>query len=379
MKRQKPILLAVTATGAAAILTGCSARAQFNPAAGAPPRTQVIEEPDLNLVNVQNPQRFRLALACPHVETPGLTATGVISPDIDKSIPVISLAAGRVVGIYAKLGDDVRKGQLLLKVYSNDVSSAFQNYSQAKADEALSRKQLERAQLLYQHGAISLDSLQVAQDTEAKAEAALTAAKQQLHNLGGDPSNGNPVVSIYAPASGTIVAQNVVQSADVHTPDNQPDLFTIANLSTVWAVADVYENQLPQIQVGDPADVVLNAYPERTFHGRIDNISKVLDPSTRAAKVRVVLSNPGIMRAGMFVTVAFHARSGRTFANVPSSAVLHLHDRDWVFVPAKAGQFRRTEVTIGQSFNGTIDILSGIVPGQQVVADALALSAEIQQ
>lgn len=187
------------------------------------------------------------------------------------------------------------------------------------------------------------------------------------------------MVSIYAPATGTIVSQNVTPAADVHTPDNQPDLFTIANLSTVWAVADVYENELPKVGVGDPADVVLDAYPGRVFHGRIDNISKVLDPNTRTAKVRVVLSNPGIMRVGMFVTVTFHARRGRTYANVPAGAVLHLHDRDWVFLLVKAGEFRRTEITTGSSFDGTVDILSGLSPGQQVVADALALSAETEQ
>lgn len=171
------LILSVVVAGGAAALTGCGAKAQFNPASGAPPNTQVIEEPDLNLVNVRNPQRFRLATACAHIETPELTATGEISPDVDNSIPVVSLASGRVVGVYAKLGDDVKKGQLLLKIFSNDVSSAFQTYSQAKADEALSQKQLERAQLLYQHGAISLNSLQMTQDTEAKTKAALPLLK----------------------------------------------------------------------------------------------------------------------------------------------------------------------------------------------------------
>lgn len=376
-----PILIAGTAAiaGASIALTGCSAKAQFDAAAGAPPKTQIIEEPDLNLVHVSDAQRFRLAMACPHLETPKLSATGVISPDIDQSIPVVSLASGRVIGVYAKLGDDVKKGQLLLKIFSSDVSSAFASYTEAKADEALARKQLDRAELLYQHGAASLNELQVAQDSETKAEAALRAAEQQLRNLGGNPASSNPVISIYAPASGTIVAQNVTPAADVHTPDNQPNLFTIANLSTVWAVANVYENELPQVQAGDAADVVLNAYPGRTFRGRVDNISKILDPGTRTAKVRVVLANPGIMRAGMFVTVSFHARTGQIYANVPATSVLHLHDRSWVFVPVKAGQFRRTEVTTGESFNGTVDILSGISPGQQVVADALALSAETQQ
>jgi cobalt-zinc-cadmium efflux system membrane fusion protein len=379
MKRACLIAAASSVIAVAAVLTGCSAKAQFNPAAGSPPKTQVIDVPDLNIVPVAHPERFRLVAAVAREEAPRLSATGVIAPDVDASIPVISLASGRVVGIYAKLGDDVRKGQLLLKVFSNDVSTAFQNYSQAQADGNLAVTQLQRAKTLYDHGAISLNDLQVAEDTEAKAKVAVVAAEQQLRNLGGDPNRSDPVVNIYAPASGTIVEQNVVQSADVHTPDNQPNLFTIANLSTVWAVADVYENDLPDVRLGDAADVELNAYPGRQFRGRIDNISKVLDPNTRTAKVRVVLSNPGIMRSGMFVTVTFRAQHGRLYANVPAGAVLHLHDRDWVFVPVRPGEFRRTEVTADESMNGTEDILSGISPGQQVAADALALSAETEQ
>jgi cobalt-zinc-cadmium efflux system membrane fusion protein len=376
MKRKEVLIAGAGAIAAAALFVSCSARAQFSPAAGAPPQTQVITETDLSLVKVQHPERFALVTATEREEVPALNTTGVISPDIEKSIPVISLASGRVVGIYAKLGDDVRKGQLLLKIFSNDVSTAYQNYVQAKADETLAAKQLERSRTLYEHGAISLNDLEVAEDAETKARVAVEAAEQQLRNLGGDPDRSSPVVNVYAPASGTIVEQNIVASGDVHTPDNQPNLFTIANLATVWAIADVYENDLAQIRLGDPAEVSLNAYPNRVFHGRIDNISKVLDPATRTAKVRVVLANPGIMRSGMFATVTFHRRSGRICANVPEAAVLHLHDRDWVFVPAGTGEFRRIGVATGQIFGGTENILSGISPGQQVVADALALSAE---
>jgi len=379
MKRIGILAGAVALLGMAILLVGCNARAQFSPADGAPPKTEVVEEPDLDIVKVTHPERFRLVTASAHQEVSQLHATGVVTPDIDKSIPVISLASGRVVGIYAKLGDDVRKGQLLLKIFSNDLSNAYQNYRQAKADEVLTRKQLDRAKILYEHGAISLNDLEVAEDAEAKAEVAATAAEQQLRNLGGSPTENDPIVNVYAPASGTIVEQNVVQSADVHTPDNQPNLFTIADLSTVWVLADVYENDLPMVNLGDPADVELNAYPGYKFRGRVDNISKVLDPNIRTAKVRIVLHNPGMIRSGMFVKATFYGKQGRVCANVPAAAVLHLHDRDWVYVPVSPGQFRRTEVTTGAVVDGTQDILSGISPGQQVVADALALSAETEQ
>jgi cobalt-zinc-cadmium efflux system membrane fusion protein len=204
-------------------------------------------------------------------------------------------------------------------------------------------------------------------------------ASQQIQTLGGSVNNPDPIVNIYAPVSGTIVEQNVTNAGSVHSPDNQPNLFTIADLSTVWVVCNVYENDLPDVRLGDPADVELNAYRGRKFRGRISNIGKVLDPAVRTAPVRITLANPGDMRAGMFVTATFYGQHGKVYATVPSSAVLHLHDRDWVFLPAPNHEFRRTEVTAGQVVDGHQDILSGITPGTQVVNDALALSAESQQ
>lgn len=359
-------------------LAGCESSAKMDPNAGAPPPANVTEEPDLNLVKVDRAERFTLVKAGQREELPEIDVTGVINPDVEKSVPVISLASGRVVGIYAKLGDDVTKGQLLLKVYSNDISNGFQTLRQAQADEALALKQLERAKLLYEHGAISLNDLEVAEDTEAKAKATLDAAVHAIRILGGNPDHEDPVININAPVSGTIVAQNVTPAASVES-DNQSNLFTIADLSVVWVVCNVYENDLPDVRLGDAADVELNAYGGAKFRGRVVNIGKVLDSNIRTAPVRVVLKNPGTMRAGMFVTATFYGQHGRVYASVPSTAVLHLHDRDWVFVPAGQDQFRRTEVRAGNVSNGYQDILSGISPGQPVVNDALALSAESEQ
>jgi membrane fusion protein, heavy metal efflux system len=360
------------------VSAGCGPHGKVDASAGAPPAEKVQEVPDLNLIKVDHPERFSVVAASTHEDVPQVNATGAVNPDVEKSIPVISLASGRVVGIYAKLGDDVKKGQLLLKVYSNDIANAFQTLRQAKADEALTSRQLERAKLLYDHGAISLNDLQVAEDTHEKAQATLDAALHAIRILGGDPAHEDPVVNITAPVSGTIVEQNITAAAAVQS-NNQPNLFTIADLSRVWVIADVYENDLPAVRLGDTAEVRLNAYPDRVFHGRISNIGKVLDPNIRSAKVRVELANPGMMRAGMFVSVTFSGLHGRSYAVVPSGAVLHLHDRDWVFVPVGDGQFRRTEVTGGKTIGGEQEILAGLKPGQQVVKDALALNGEAEQ
>ncbi len=371
------ILLAVSVS--LITLAGCHSKEKVDEAAAAPPPAKVVEEPDLNVVKVDRPERFTLAKASEEEDRPQLRATGTVTPDVDRSVPVVSLASGRVTGLYAKLGDDVKKGQVLLKVQSNDIASAFQTYQQAKADEQLARKQLERAKILYDHGAISLNDLQIAEDTEQKAVVSVTTSAQQIRTLGADPDKTDAVVSILAPVSGTIVDQTIAPSGSVNPAVSQQSLFTIADLSHVWIVCDVYENDLPIVRIGDTADIQLNAYPDRTFHGRISNIGKVLDPNIRTAKVRIELPNPGIMRSGMFVTATFYGLHGRKYAIVPTTAIIHLHDRDWVFVPAGDGQFRRQEVRGGKTSGPNQEILAGISPGQQIVADALALNAESGQ
>ena len=362
-------------------LSSCSgSKPKVDEAAAAPPPVQVVEQhPDLNVIKVDQPERFKLVTASEREEKPEVHATGSVTPDVSRSVPVVSLASGRVVGIYAKLGDDVKKGQLLLKVQSNDIVNAFQTYEQAKADEKLTNIQLDRAKLLYDKGAISLNDLQVAQDADEKAKVAMKSSAQMIKTLGADVSREDSVISVYAPVSGTIVEQNVVQSSSVHTPDNQPNLFTIADLSHVWILCDVYENDLAAVRLGENADIKLNAYPDQTFKGRIANIGKVLDPNLRTAKVRIELANPGIMRSGMFVTAVFYGLKGTVHAVVPSTAVLHLHDRDWVFAPGESGLFRRVEVSGGKIENGTQIILSGVSPGQKIVQDALALNSESEQ
>lgn len=371
--------LAAAVIGLCAGTVSCSRESKADPAAEAPPQQNVIVVGNPNVITVANPESFKLATATLVEEAPELSVTGVVNADVDYSVPVVSLASGRVVGIYAKLGDEVKKGQLLLKVVSNDVSNAYQNYGQAQADAALAEKQYERSKLLYDHGAISLNDLQVAEDGFQKAKVAAESARQQFTILGGDLNNPTAVISIYAPASGTIVEQNVVQSASVHTPDNQPNLFTIANLSTVWVLCDVYENDLPGVHLGDRADIHLDAYPDEVLTGTVSNIGTILDPTLRTAKVRIVLRNNGHMKAGMFVKATLYGLHGVPYSSVPANAVLNLHDREWVFVPHGGREFERMEVHGARLAGDQMRIRDGLKPGQRVAADALSLESETQQ
>jgi cobalt-zinc-cadmium efflux system membrane fusion protein len=361
-----------------ALLAGCRAKAQTDPAAGAPPPAQVEKETNGEDFKVEHPEQFPLATAGEHAATPELNVTGTVLPDISRAIPVISIASGRIVEIHARVGDTVKKGQLLLKVQSADISQAFSDYRQALADEKLAKAQLERSKLLYEKGAVAQKDLEVAQDVEDKAVVVVENTLAHLKVLGADPKNPTAVVEIYAPASGVITDQQVAVASGTQGLAS-PNLFTISDLSHVWIVCDVYEDKLSFVRQGEYAEIHLNAYPNMVLKGRISNIGAILDPNLRTAKVRIEVQNPGILRLGMFATATFHGQQSVARAVVPSTAILHLHDRDWVYVPKDGGQFQRVEVTGGNMLAGGMQEVTGIQPGQQVVQNALALQATVEQ
>jgi cobalt-zinc-cadmium efflux system membrane fusion protein len=359
-------------------LVGCGSR-KGDPKAEAPPPVSVEHEQDVNVVQVDHPEQFPLAIAAANETTSQLIAMGTVNPDVSRSVPVISIATGRVVEIHARLGDTVRKNQLLLRVQSADLSAAFSDYRKAVADEQLARTQLERSKLLYDKGAISLNDLQVAQDTEDKAKVDIENTTERLRVLGADIEHPAAIVDVRAPVSGVITDQQVTNAAGV-AGLGSPNPFTISDLSHVWILCDVYENDLAHVQVGETAEIRLNAYPNQVFTGRISNVLPILDPTIRTAKVRIEVRNPGMMRVGMFVSATFHGQKKETHTVVPATAILHLHDRDWVYIPDGEKRFRRVNVVAGTSLpNNSQEILSGVQPGQQVVSNALVLQSTVEQ
>jgi cobalt-zinc-cadmium efflux system membrane fusion protein len=361
------------------LLVACEKKA--DPAAGAPPQAQVVHVPDLNVVMVDHPDQFPLLAAASYEAASDLNVTGTVNPDIARMVPVISLASGRVVDIRVRLGDTVKKGQLLMRVQSNDIASAFDMYLKAVNDEHLANTQLKRTEILYQHGAIAQSQEEQAQDAEQDAVADLHAAEQQLQTLGVDKNHPSSVVNAYAPTAGVVVAQNVTDAAAAGvTYSGSSTAFTIANLSDVWVICNVYENDIPSIHLGQTADIRLNAWPDKVLTGTIGNISPILDPNLRTAQVRLQVHNPGFMNIGMFVTATFHGKHLDQHAAVPADAILHLHDRDWVFVPAGDKNFRRVEVTPGKMLPGNRqEIVAGVAVGQQVVSNALSLNSTVEQ
>jgi len=360
------------------MLSACEKK--FDPSSGTAPPPNVFEQNNAGVVTVEKPDQFSL-VAAQRLDAPAqLNVTGAVNPDVNREVPVISLASGRVVDIRTRLDDNVKKGQLLIKVQSPDITNAFDTYLKARNDELLANKAYNRTKDLYDHGAVPLSALEQAADTEDDAKADLAAADEQLHTLGVDKDHPSSIVNVYAPISGVIVAQYVTNAAAAGvTYSGSSTAFTIADMSVVWIICDVYENDISKIHLGQEAFIHANAYPDTTLVGHITDIGPILDPTIRTAKVRIEIRNPGTLRLGMFVTATFQSRNKQAFAVVPSSAILHLHDHDWVYIPAGGKQFKRVEVQVGDMLPGNNQqILSGISPGQQVVAAVLQLQATLE-
>lgn len=381
LRRKFPWPLVAAAIGL--VLAGCK-HSGDNPAAEAPPANPtVVETSGKTSVQVQRPERFGLTQSVLRTVPSTIEVTGSVSPDVSRELPVLSLANGRVVALHVGLGDFVKKGQLVMEVQSPDVTGAFDTYLKAVNDEQLTRVTLDRDTLLFGKGAIPQSQLQAAQNGEDDAKADLAAAEQQLHILGVDPKHPGDSVKVYAPATGVVINQNVTTAgaAGITYAGNTGSLL-IADLSHVWVIVDVYENDLAKVRLGDHVDIRLNAFPGKTFSGTVSDIGAQLDPSIRTAKVRIQVPNPGnLLRLGMFATATLQTAASQPQVAVPSTAVLQLHDRSYVFVPGQgAGVFNLVEVKTGRTLdNNLVVVLSGIGAGQQVVANALDLQNTADQ
>jgi cobalt-zinc-cadmium efflux system membrane fusion protein len=376
------LVVTIFVTSLSFLMAGCERQvsAQQNVVASTGP-TPTLIEPDLDADNfkVDHPERFPLVTAGERIAAPELNVTGVVNPDVSLQVPVPSLATGRIVEIDARLGDEVKKGQLLFKVRSNDVATAFSNYRQAVKNEELSKIQLDRANVLFEHGAIPKSAQEIAQNSEDDNLVVLETAKEQLGLLGVDPNHPTGVVEVFAPVPGTITDQQITNQSGVQalTP---PNPFTISDLSHVWIICDVWENNMAQVHIGEYADIHLVAYPNRVLKARISNILPIVDPNIRTAKVRLEVENPGLMRIGMFVTATFHGETKEKLAEVPATAILHLHDREWVYIPLENGRFKRLEVNAGNMLPDNMQtIVRGLEPGARVVSNALVLQNTVEQ
>jgi cobalt-zinc-cadmium efflux system membrane fusion protein len=315
---------------------------------------------------------------------PHVVATGVIRPDAQRSVIIRSRIAGRVLRVAADVGDKVASGQLLAVLEGPDVTAAQARYRTALAREAAAKRAAERGAKLLQIGAMSLAEVESRNSEAEVAAAEAAAARQDLTRLGLNPENDASDPShasefkITSPLPGIVLERQVSPGLLV---DREAALFTVADLTRVWAVADVYEKDLGQIQAEGEVEVRSDAFPDQVFVGRIAMVEPALDEQARTAHVRVVLDNPeGKLRPGLFVTVDVPLRgtSEVEAMAVPAGALQKISGLSAVFVELGPGRYELRPVDIGREAHGFVEIRHGLQPGEKVVSEgAFVLKSEL--
>lgn len=303
-----------------------------------------------------------------------LRLTGTVNYNAFKTTPVFSAIGGPVAEILVAPGQHVTLGQTLLKVNSPDYALLRASYMKARDAFELADKSFKRSQDLYQHHAIAEADLQQAESARAQSQADMQSSEDALRALGvKDPeallkAAPSAQIPLLAPVAGEITDRLVGPGQLLQAGATQ--CFTISDLSTVWVLVNVYQNDLAAVRAGDTVEVTTDAYPDK-FRGKISYIAATVDPSTRTLQARIVTDNPGEkLKNNMYVTATVHAGAVRNALTVPDSAVLRdTENMPFVYVQVGANQFARRLVTPAGSEGGKTQITDGLKEGERVVGD----------
>jgi cobalt-zinc-cadmium efflux system membrane fusion protein len=301
-----------------------------------------------------------------------LELAGKLQPDPTKVVRIFPPASGRVISITVKPGDRVRAGEVVAILSSSDVAGAESDYVKANIEAERATRETERQKVLFEHGAIAEKDYIEARAQADTARAELVRTKQRLDLLNVSPSATTDRVKLAAPASGVVTDVSAAPGEFSKSLESANPLITIADLNTVWMVGDVYEKDVAKVSLGTPVNVSLQAFPGQQWNGHIDSLSAALDPTTRTLKVRVVLTNPALrLKPEMFGAIRVKAGSHHALV-VPAKAIIRDGGATTVYVKTAAKPEQRT-VTVGNTVDGQVEILSGLREGEEVAADGAEL------
>ncbi|MBV8379628.1 MAG: efflux RND transporter periplasmic adaptor subunit [Paucibacter sp.] len=314
-----------------------------------------------------------------------LDAVGYVDYDEDRTVPAFAPWAGRIRQVFVKAGDDVRQGAALYSIDSPDLVQAESTLIASAGVLQLTSKALDRERQMHEIDAAAQKDVEQAQSDHQSAEAAYQAARDAVRIFGKTDAEIAKIVAarrtdgelrITSPISGRITARSAAPGLFVQ-PGNAPAPVTVADLSTMWLVANVTEYDLPRLRIGQELTATMAAYPGRTFTARVTNIASALDPATHRVAVRAEVRDPNHeLLPQMLATFAVKtAASARSIA-VPLNGVVRESDGTMVvFITQDGRQFERRPVRVGVEQDGWWQILSGLDAGERVAADgALFLS-----
>ncbi|MFB3776766.1 MAG: efflux RND transporter periplasmic adaptor subunit [Bryobacteraceae bacterium] len=314
-----------------------------------------------------------------------VTAPGKVEVNPNRVSRVLMPVSGRIRAVLVRLGDSVEEGQALVTVESQEAAVALSSYRQVRARyrqrrsaHSKAERDLARLKALYERRAAALKDLANAENELNQAEgevqgsqAEMEEAQKRLEVLGLDPDGTAQDIIVRAPIAGKVVEIGVAPGE--FRTDTTASLMTIADLSTVWVTSNVPEGSIRLVQVGEPVEIVLVAYPHETFRGRVTRIADAVDAATRTVKVHAELANPnGRFLPGMFGNI-FHSHGSRRVVVVPAGAVVQTGQGAIVYREVERGTFERIRVTTESPLNGVVPVLSGLRPGERVVAEGAVL------
>ena len=296
-----------------------------------------------------------------------------IEADPTRVVHVFAPAGGRIVEMKVRPWDHVEKGQTLAMLESSDLARAVADYHKALVDNQVKQKALSRAQDLLEHKAIAEKDLEQAQDDAEQAQAEVEAAREQIQVFGMDPDHASTQLLVKAPRGGSVLDVGAAPGEFSQALSAPAPLATVADISTVWALGDIYEQDLAAAKLGETAEVTLNAYPGRKWSGRVSVVSGAVDPNTRTLRLRVVLPNGDEMiKPQMFGSIRIMKSTSKGIL-LPAPAVIREGNDAYVFVSKGNGHFERRAVKIGRTLDGSIEILSGVNAGETIVSEGTLL------
>jgi cobalt-zinc-cadmium efflux system membrane fusion protein len=330
--------------------------------------------PELFTVPQDQMSHVQVLTVQPSSITRSLRLTGTVAYNSFHTTPVITQVSGPVSRVVVVPGQKIAQGEPMLYVASPDYSQLRSNYLKAKDAYALAQKANARAQDLYQHHAISEQTVEQAESAEIQASGDLVAAQAALKVMGvTDPDalvKAPPSfeVPVKAPIGGLVVEQDV--SAGQLIQPGTTQCFVISNVSTVWVLVNIYQKDLPYVRVGDQVTIETDTYPD-AFHGRIAYVAASLDPNTRTLQARIETNNPGEkLKKDMYVVATVNAGTIPNAIALPDAAILRdSENQPFVYAAASANQFGRRSVTLGESLHGQTQITSGVKAGDRVVGN----------
>ena len=341
-------------------LAGCGSKTES---------TSQAPEPDPNVVELSTEEMKQITLDTARLieEKTDLLLSGKVSFDKDYLSQVYSLVGGNVIKVSASLGDMVKKGQVLAVLRSADIGDYESQYDVAQAQLRTAKRNLDIAQQLYQTKVYSQKDVMQAENDYKAAQDNVNKIETYLKTYGVSDSAKNAEYRIVSPIDGYVVSKTINEGMNIR-PDNTTSVFTVSSLNTVWVLANIYENDIPNVQVNDSVDVSAVAYPGSNKRGAISNISNVLDSTASTLQARIQLNNPDYMlKPGMFTTVKVHVDKHKKAVAVPKESLVFYDNSYYVMVAKGHNHFTKTVVTVEGTNDNVAYISKGINIGDVVV------------